>query len=55
LAPQFGVYPAQGVYCGLDKFNELNYPREISESFAEMVENHELEAQFHPPISEVNF
>ncbi|KAL5236605.1 hypothetical protein ACI65C_004015 [Semiaphis heraclei] len=54
LASQFGVYPAQGVYCGLHKFYELNYPREISESFAEMVENHELEAQFHPPISEDN-
>ncbi|XP_015370255.1 PREDICTED: uncharacterized protein LOC107166201 [Diuraphis noxia] len=52
LASQFGMYPAQGVHCSLHKFNALNYPREISESFAEMVENHELEAQFHPPISD---
>lgn len=55
MASQFGVYPAQGVHCGLYEFNELSYPREISESFAEMVDNHQLEAEFHPPISEVIF
>lgn len=55
MASQFGVYPAQGVHCGLYEYNELNYPREISESFAEMVEDHQLEAEFHVPISEVIF
>lgn len=53
LASQFGAYPAQGMHCGLYEFNELNYPREISESFAEMVDNYQLEAEFHPPISKV--
>uniref|UniRef100_A0A2S2PA58 Tudor domain-containing protein 1 n=2 Tax=Schizaphis graminum TaxID=13262 RepID=A0A2S2PA58_SCHGA len=52
LASQFGAYPTQAVHCGLYNFNELNYPREISESFAEITENHVLEAQFHPPTSE---
>ncbi|XP_026816464.1 uncharacterized protein LOC113555992 isoform X2 [Rhopalosiphum maidis] len=52
LASQFGAYPTQAVHCGLYNFNELNYPREISESFAEITEDHVLEAQFHPPTSE---
>ncbi|XP_022169440.1 uncharacterized protein LOC111033146 isoform X1 [Myzus persicae] len=52
LASQFGIYPAQGVHCGLYEYNELNYPREISESFAEMVDDHVLEAQFHSQVSE---
>ncbi|CAH1731463.1 unnamed protein product [Aphis gossypii] len=52
LASQFGAYPTQAVYCGLYNFNELNYSREISESFAEMTEDHVLEAQFHLPKSE---
>uniref|UniRef100_A0A2H8TF29 Tudor domain-containing protein 1 n=1 Tax=Melanaphis sacchari TaxID=742174 RepID=A0A2H8TF29_9HEMI len=51
LASQFGVFPTQAIHCGLYEFDELNYPREISESFAEMTEDHELEAQFHPPKS----
>jgi len=55
LASTFGAYPTQAVHCGLYEFNELNYPREISESFAEMVENRVLEAQFHSPISNVIF
>ncbi|XP_050063063.1 uncharacterized protein LOC126552407 [Aphis gossypii] len=49
LASQFGAYPIPAVHCGLYNFSELNYPREISESFAEMTDDHVLEAQFHHP------
>jgi len=53
LASQFGSYLTQAVYCGLYNFNELNYPLEINESFAEIIDDHVLEAQFHSPNSEV--
>ncbi|KAE9528672.1 hypothetical protein AGLY_012247 [Aphis glycines] len=49
LASQFGAYPIPAVHCGLYNFSELNYLREISESFAEMTDDHVLEAQFHHP------
>ncbi len=55
LASQFGAYPTPAVHCGLYNFYELNYPREISVSFAEMTHDHVLEAQFHQTNFEVIF
>ncbi|KAF0756349.1 tudor domain-containing protein 5-like [Aphis craccivora] len=52
LQSKFSSYPAQAVYCGLYKCTEYNYSREISESFADMVEHQVLQAQVHPSIPE---
>jgi len=53
LQSRFSIYATQAVHCGLYKCGGYNYSREISESFADMVEHHVLEAQVHPPIPEV--
>lgn len=53
LQLKFSSYPAQAVYCGLYKCTEYNYSREISESFADMVEHQVLQAQVHLSIPEV--
>ncbi|XP_027842505.2 tudor domain-containing protein 5-like isoform X2 [Aphis gossypii] len=52
LQLKFSSYPAQAVYCGLYKCTEYNYSREISESFADMVEHQVLQAQVHQSIPE---
>jgi len=52
LQSKFCTYATQAIYCGLNECN-FNYSREISESFADIVEHHVLEAQFHPSIPEV--
>jgi len=53
LQSKFSTYSAQAVHCGLYACMNYNYSREISESFADMVEHQVLEAQVHPPIPEV--
>jgi len=53
LQSRFSTFATQAIHCGLYKCLDYNYPREISESFADMVERHVLKAQIHPPIPEV--
>uniref|UniRef100_A0A2S2P5Q8 Tudor domain-containing protein 5 n=1 Tax=Schizaphis graminum TaxID=13262 RepID=A0A2S2P5Q8_SCHGA len=52
LQSKFSEYSAQAVHCGLYSCMDYNYSREISESFADIVEHQVLEAQVHPPIPE---
>ncbi|XP_025199021.1 tudor domain-containing protein 5-like, partial [Melanaphis sacchari] len=54
LQSTFSAYAAQAIHCGLHKCIEYNYSREISESFADMVENQVLEAKVHSPIPKDN-
>jgi len=53
LQSRFSAYPTQAIHCGLYECTEYNYLREISESFADMVEYHVLKAKVHPLIPKV--